>query len=830
MRLFDDFVRDCRVSIRGFRRTPGISVAIVVTLGLGIAANVTLAGVVKLVLLRPPEHVRQPEHLVRFVTAGPRTGVTRTIIGGANYPLLLDVQRGVPSLEGAAGYASRRLSLGVGPQAIEVRATLVSPNFFELLGANARFGHVFASTEGFPSSTSTGGPAVAILSHNFWTTRYGGDRAVLGTTMTVGSHSYVVAAVMSPGFRGLEVSEPDVWLPITVAADDPNVSIALEDRSKYSISLFGRVRDRRSLHSVEEQVLSVWRSNSRMLGDPDTSLRIVAVPIAEGWGATSKDDMSVVFWLQGVSALLLTIVCANVANVLLARAIDRQHEFTVRVALGVTRWRIIRLALVDGMLLSCAGALLALTLTLAGGPLLLRILQVNGERYLIDIRLLLFAGAATLITGLAISLLPAFRSWRSYGRGNLGVSEAVSRGSQARTRMLLVGVQGCVGVVLLVGATLFILSFRRAASLDLGLDAEATLRADINLDGIVAPNEAIAATYDEMLRKVRELPEVVGAALANSDPFAGGRAVSAHAPGQDADFLWNPTRGKVAIEAAVGDGFFSSVGSHVRGRDFARSDDRGAPRVAVVNTPLARVLYPNEDALGRCVILPSRAATAGEDECVTIVGVLAGVWYSSIVDREKPMVYIPLAQRRAFDGVWRPRGVFVRMRAGAVSSEEKVRVTLQSVRSDLPAVRVTPVRDLVAAQTRPWRVGSTVFGLFGGVALIIVAGGLYGAVAFAVSQRSYEVAVRFALGASRRHVMLTVCTESVSAVVIGLVAGMGAANAARRWIAPILFQSSPKEITVVVTCCAFLLFLCAIAAAIPAAAKVADERVAVLLR
>ncbi|MEJ7810795.1 MAG: ADOP family duplicated permease [Gemmatimonadaceae bacterium] len=819
-RWLADLRQDGRLTVRQMRRAPGMTTLIVLTLAVGIGANVTLVGAIRQLLLRAPEYVREPERVVRLLLDSRDGRGGGAVTSAANYPMLLDVQREATAFAAVAGFTWRQMSIGIGPDAADVRAALVSADFFPLLGAAPVLGRTFSAADGYPAGETTGGPPLAVLGHGFWQRHYGRDSGVVGRAIRIGAIVYSVVGVMPAGFRGVESDAPDVWLPITVAADDPGVYITLPDRARYALSMVARLHPAATPALAEQQAAAIWQRGLRaMVGGEtrDTPVRVVAASLIRGRGPDAPREVKVTLWLAGVSVFVLLITCANVANLLLGRAVARRHEVAVRLALGAGRGRLARQMLAEGVLLAAVSGAAALCVAAFGGPFLSRLLVGDAAGRFVDPGLFAFAAAIALGTGVVISLAPMLQSVRGEQITDLRVG--VSSGSpwNARVRLGLLVTQSALCMALLVGAGLFALSLKRVAALDLGLDVEHTLRALVNLDRLLLPDDAVGATYDEMLRRVRAIPGVAGAALANSDPYAGGRAVGPYTPRHDADFFWPPTVAHVAMEAAVGDGFFRAVGAtSLRGRDFERTDRRGAPRVAVINAPLARILYPGEDALGQCIVLP----VAGDDRsrsCVTIVGVLSGVWYGTMLNREKPMVYVPLAQRISSAGVFRPQGIFVRARGEPRPIVEEIRRALQSVRSDLPAVRVTLTRDAVAAEMRPWRLGATMFGLFGAVALVVAVVGLYGIVAFAVAQRSFELAVRLALGARRRDILRAVAGEGLGAVAVGLAIGAAGALSVRRWVGPLLYQTSANDPRVMLAIAALLFGVGFVAILLPTA-------------
>ena len=811
MSLVADLGHDFVLAARQLRRERALTLLVMVTLVVGIGANLTLVGAVRSLLFSSPPGVGEPSRVGRLLIAG--TSGASPMHGGANYPRLLDLQHQAPAFESLASVALRMLSTAKGPTAVELKAQIVSSNFFHVLGASPLFGRTFSPTDGFPSVTSTGGPPLTVLSHDFWVGRLAGDTAALGRQLTVGAISYTIIGVMPPGFRGIESTVPDVWLPVTVAAADPDARIDLADRARYSMHIIGRLRPGIAFERAERQATKVWRESDIAIPGVTQrdSTQVAFSPLDRGRSVDVPREARVTVWLAGASIVILLLACANVANILLSRSIARKHEIAVRLALGATPYRVVRQLVSHAGLLSVLSAGIALGFAAFFGPVLIRLLTgLDGGRFvdpaMVAISILVAFGTGALVS---LTSLPLVLS--SDQRSALQEPAGRSGRDARQTRLGLLAAQSAMCMVLLVVASWFTTSLRNISTLDLGIDEAHTLRALVNLDGVLASSDIVTATYDEMLRAVRGIPGVTAAAIASSDPYSAGRAVAPHTRSGSADLYWPPARRDVAIEAAVGDAFFSAVGARsLRGRDFRPSDTRAAPQVAIINEPLAHILFPNADPLGDCIIIPTRAGDRSS-LCVTVVGVLSGVWYSRITDRDKPMVFIPIAQRVGYDGVWRPQGVFVRTASNPRYVAEEVRRRLQAVRTDLPAVRLSIVADAVASETRPWRIGTFMFGLFGIVALIVAAVGLFAVVSLAVSERSFELAVRRAIGATNRDIVLTTAKGPLIAVLSGLFIGALASLVAGRWLSQILYETSPSDPTTLFGVAAVMIAAAAVA-------------------
>jgi putative ABC transport system permease protein len=408
-----------------------------------------------------------------------------------------------------------------------------------------------------------------------------------------------------------------------------------------------------------------------------------------------------------------------------------------------------------------------------------------------------------------ISLAPLVQSVASNLIAPLRGGATAGSAHVSRMRAALISTQAALCMILLIGAGLFAQSLHRVEGLDLGIDLDRTLMAKIDLGQNMLPDAEIEATYSAMLERVRAVRGVTRAALAEKDPYAFGRALAAHTPARSAESLWNEGALQVPMEADVDSGFFHAVGAmaSLHGRDFEATDRRGAPRVAIINEPLARLLWGLEDPLGKCMLVSWEGG-----DCVTVVGVLRGFWKHSILQRDRLVVYLPMAQSDRFV----PAGsMFIATRGNAGTVANAVRLAIQSVRPDMPAVTIARMSDVVAPELRPWRLAATMFGIFGAIAFLIAVVGLYGVVAFTAAQRSSEIALRIALGARTTNVLAVVARDGLRPVVGGLAFGVLATLAARRWIGPLLFQTSPSDPAIIFGVGALLLFVGAVASFIP---------------
>ncbi len=804
LRWLRDFRTDVYQTLRQMRRTPGAAAFIMMTLALGIGANVTMAGVIDRLLLRAPAEIGEPNFIRRVLFEVPGAPIGAF----ASYPKLLDLEREVPAFESVAGGSRQRLSVHGSAEAEDIAAALVSRNFFLVFRVRPALGRLFGEGDGFPQTATAGGPAVAVLSSEYWRRKFGGDRHVLGRILRIGGATYTVVGVAPPRFSGVDAGVPDVWLPLSVASDDAVRPGILEDRASSWLSLAARMRPGTNDATAAFQATRVALQDAPPVA-PYDHLRVLLASAIRGRGPDAPREVRVALWLGGVAAMVLLLACANVANLLLARAFTRRREIGIRAALGARRGRLVRQMLTESLLLATLSGGAAMGVAISVGGVVRRVFLVGGDLDggVIDARVFAYAAVVALGTGLLVGLVPLSHSLTPDLTRALKVGVSVGGGRSGRVRTTLLASQAALCAFLLVIAGFFAKSFRRVNALELGLNPDRVLIADFDPDEVMTAGQQREETYGELLDRVRTLPGVHRAVFARSAL----RAVNVHTASRSSALLTQRIHA-TPYESAVDSGYFRALGTPMRGRDFASQDVDGAAPVAIINEPLAALLFPGEEALGQCVFLPMRADEP-DRTCWTVVGVLRGYWYGrSILDRNGPLVYVPLAQRRV--GLGRPDRLIITMNGSASVTANAVRTVLHQMRPDLQRLRVEWLRDTLEPQLRPWRLSASMFSLFGGLALVIAGIGLYAVVAFIVVQRAPELAVRRALGARTRHVLATAAGQSLSAVALGVIVGLSTALGIQPWMGPLLFQTSATDVGVflgvslvlLVVACAALVF------------------------
>ena len=804
----DTLQQDLTYALRQLRRSPGFALAAVVTLALGIGANATMFGVIDRLLLRLPAHVTEPERLMLF-------SYVRTTADGSDddqealsYPLYRDLLE-ARTFERVAAYSRTSLAFGRGADARSINAMRVSASYFATLGVRPALGRLFvAEDDGNPIA-----PPVAVLGYAFWQNHFGGDRNVLGRSLPLGDGRYTVIGVAPEGFVGLGQSAIDLWIPLTAGVTADAYARWLTGRQAFWLRVIGRLRPGVAPAAARADASAAIRAGDRRAGVAPQWIaqrnpRIALVSARPRDARAGDPDAKVSLLLGAVSFLVLLLACANVANLLLARGIRRRREIAVRLALGVGRGRLLRLLVLESLVLASLGGAAAVLVARWGGELVRRVLFAGVEWVdsPVDGRVLAYTALAALATGLLAGLAPALQASSPQLTGALKEGAREGRVHRSRARRALLLVQAALTVVLLVGTGLFVRSLRRIEELPLGMDVERVLIATVSLSGTSYKSAEIAEIYRRLEETARGTPGVRGTALGTTLPFATAWAEEVKVPGRDSLPL---TRAGGPYFNAVTPGFFEAVGTRVlRGRGFTAADRAGRHRVVVVNETLARLWWPSESPLGRCM-------KVGGDTmpCAEVIGVVENTRRFQLIEDESVQFFIPLEHAPDY---LQPAVLFMRAAGDPNALIGTLRRRLQMAVPNLPYVRVAPFQEQISPQTRSWRLGATMFGAFGTLALILAAVGLYGVLAYDVSQRMHEMGVRVALGAQSRDVSRLVVWEGLRVVAVGSALGFAITMLAGRFVAPLLFQTSPREPAVFGVVGLVVLVVALVATSVPA--------------
>jgi predicted permease len=783
-----NLLRDLVLAARVLVKAPTFTLAAVLTLALGIGANTAVFTLADATLLRPlPVH--EPERLVTWSWS-------------SSWPHYQEYARRTDIFEGvmASGGISR-LNLTSGDTTQLVQGAYYSGNTFEVLGVRAALGRTL-----LPSDDKANGPIVAVLGHHFWRTRFGGDPDIVGRTFRINGQSATVVGVAEEGFRGVSLAaNPDLYLSAAVSGQFATGFFSRMDRMTTTgfvwLSVTGRLRPGVTAAQASDAMDALYAQLQPPKPGTRREERLELIPLqtrALGSGASSVRSFMTL--LTGVVGLTLLIACANLANLLLAKAAGRRREVGVRLALGATRARIVQQMLSESVLLAVLGGALGLlvaklalgavqTFELPGGlPLSALPLEISRSTLAVTF-------VISLVTGVIFGAAPAWRASRSDALASIrGHSRSATSRSHARS--VLLAAQVAMSLMLLTGTGLFARSLVAALGSPLGFDPDGVTTATVNL-GLARYDTARArGFYEASLESVRQVPGVTHIAWTNLLPTRGA-------------MMWNTEsedgRAITVHSAHVGPEFFGAVGTRLTaGRTFLPTDRSGPDRVAIVNEVMARDFFVGGNPIGkRLKVL---------DNWVTVVGVAE----NTIVDelREKPSAQLYLAFDQWLDG---PRGIatdtahlLVRTSGDAASLVPLVRERLRAQEPELPLYSVAPFADATAALVLPQRMGATLFTLFSAVALALVTVGIYGVASYVATLRQREIGVRVALGATGSAIRRMVLGQGAVPIGCGVAAGLLGALYASRATAAFLLDVSPWD---PVTFAAMTLLLLSVAAA-----------------
>jgi predicted permease len=810
--ILDSLRQDLKYAMRGLRSRPGFAIAVVSTLALGIGANAAMFGIVDRLLFRPPPLLRNPAATHRVYVQQTFRGERRFHEVG-RYARFTDLARWTRSFSRTAGHSRRNLAVGVGDAAREMSIGVVSASFFGFFDAPPTLGRYFTEAEDLPPA----GAPVAVLSHGMWRTAYGGRRDVLGSTIQIGPTIYTIIGVSTRGFVGLWPDRPPVaFIPITsyaagtgfqsqnvtwwrtygwgwmsmIAQRKPGVSIAAADADLTNAML----------RSYEAQRSELPSFPPASIGRP----RAVATSILYERGPNSSSVTKVATWIGGVSVVVLLIACANVANLLLARALRRRREIALRLALGVTRRRLLSQLLTESVLLALLGGAAGIVVAHFAGAILRASLLDRSEAAagFRDLRTVLFATTAAVTVGLITGLAPLLQARRADLTADLKAGSREGTYSRSRARVGLLVAQGALSVLLLIGAGLFVRSLRNVQSLRLGYDVDPVLLVTLNTRGVQIDSAASVALRQRLLEAAKETPGVENASLQSAVPFWSTWSMSLFVQGIDSV----NRLGQFDLNA-VSPEYFSTLGTRIlRGRGITGRDTERAQRVAVVSENMARTLWPGRDAIGQCMKI-----VADTMPCTYVVGIAENIKEQSLATDPGFYYYLPAAQYRPQTG-----GLFVRVRGDAPRLAEAVRRRLQREMPGASYVTIMPFSEIIGSQKRSWRLGATMFVAFGALAMVLAAVGLYSVLAYTVAQRTHELGVRRALGAQATDVVKLVVTDGLRVASAGMAIGIVVALWAGKWVQPLLFDVSSRDPAVFGLVAATLVVVAMAASWIPA--------------
>ena len=768
---------DLRYALRQLARSPGLSAAVALTFALGIGVNATMFTVIDRVLLRPPAYVLRPETIMQVVAGRQGEGYGQRTL---NYPVFKAIRDHAAGLTDVTAIYDVVVPVGRGQSASQAQGQLVTTNYFKLLGVTPRMGRVFRPEE---DAEPLGAP-IAVVSYDYWQAHLSGDERVIGRTLPILDRQFTVIGVMPPGFTGLGISGPDVWLPMSAGA------AKLAPATRWSTNANGswlRVLARLEPHVPAElaaaNAMRVTREVAPHAWFTGKTWSLAAQPIMSLRGAREGMTAAVTRLLAAMSFIVLIVACANVANLLLARGLRRREEIAVRLALGVSRARLVSSLLVESALLALIGGAVALIVAYWGSRIVFNLLFTDTALHasMADGRVLAFTGIVTITIGVLTGLLPALQASRTELAAVLK-SGSRDTGHRSRTRSALLVTQAALSVVLLFAAGLFVRSLANLTRVRMGVDIDRVALGILNLEVLGYSPHAGDDVMERTFERVRALPGVSHAALAMTAPFGASDIIDLKIRGRDSIVHAG------AMFNAVSPEYFKTLGARLlRGRDFSASDDAGAQRVLIVNETFATRYWGKENPIGQCV-------GAGDGlPCAEVIGVVENVRRQSIFEDSTGAAYLPLAQTL---GLAHPRQLLARIDgANPTAMLEPMRIAMQAAAPQLPYANVHLLADapIVRQEFRPYRLGALLFAVFGLLALALAAIGIYGVVSYNVGQRTREMGVRIALGAPSGRVARLVIAEGVAVTLIGVVIGVLLAVTGAGLAQPLLVDEPARD-------------------------------------
>jgi predicted permease len=807
--------QDLRYSARTLRKSPGFTAVAVLSLALGIGANTAIFSLLNAVVLRLLP-LRNPEQLVQFTYTFPKTGPDNWN-SWFDYPQFERFREQSKTLSGIFG------GTGIGRVNIRFRGTSVlargdayTDNFFSVLGVTPQSGRLFSAGEDRADAS------VAILSDRCWRSLFGADPSIVGGTVTINQIPFTVIGVTSQEFSGIALgSGTDVWVPLhALDRFSPDKKRWTESFSSWML-IAGRLQPGVSREQAQAELDIIHR---RLLAEqlPVSELhdresmqrfvaesRLVLRPAANGVNSGLRENytfpLKLLMWVAGI---VLLVACANVANLLLARASHRRREIAVRLALGAGRWRIVRQLLTESVMLASIGGVLALGIAWWGSVALVRMISTGDSPVALDVRpdwrIFAFTSAVSLLTGILFGLAPALRGTRvDPGPAMKEGSRNATQSSRVLDRLLVI-TQVALSVVLMIGAGLFVRTLQNLWSVNMGYERDNVLMFSVDAKLAGYPPDRAAAVYREILQRLQALPDVRSASASIVRPVddqfylidqieeVDGRRL----PDHDAIHVaWN----------AMSPRYFSTVATPILlGRDFDPRDKETAPPVVIVNESLARRAFPGQNPIGH------RLGPA------TVVGVVKDSLYGGAREQPRPVLYHPLFQHgRDQEYRWGFVSFELRYRSAA-NLLDQARREIASVDRNLPVFLAKTLRQQSAQSLLRERLLATVSSFFGGLALMLACLGLYGLMAYAVARRAGEIGIRMALGARRDHILWLVLRETLWLTLAGIAAGLPLALWAARYTKSLLFGIESADPLTIAATIALLIGVAALAGYIPA--------------
>ncbi len=799
----ESLFKDIRYGARALWKRPGFTAVAVITLALGIGANTAIFSVVNATLLRPLPF-KDPERVVMLWGFLPKMAQTTDKLpsSAGNFVTLRDQNH---SLENLSAFRSWGWQLTGGGEPELLRGARVSFDFFQAVGANPILGRSFTAEEDTPNRAP-----VAIISYGLWQRHFGGDQNVIGKTLSLTGRTVMVVGVMPRGFQfpgganmipGLQFAlQNDIWMPLAFTDEEKR------QQSTLNLALIGRLKLGVSAGQAESELRGL--EQNQPLGKIGYTINVL--PLQQQMVGKIRKLLVV---LLATVALVLLIACANIANLLLARASSRQKEIAIRAAMGAGRIRLIRQLLTESLLLSLGGGALGFLLAVWGSSLLVAFIPEDVPRIhevSVDGRILGFTLLVSFVTGVVFGLAPALQASRLDLNASLkeGMRGTTAGLRQNRLRSLLVVSEVAMALVLLVSAALLIKSFVRLLEVKPGFNPANVLTMDIQLPDLppsrYAKDEEQTAFFQQLMDRIKALPGVDGASAVVTLPLTGAfESTDLILAGQES--LSNAQRPEADYTTVTPDFFRTMQIPLLQGRQFTAQDTKGTPGVIIINDILARMCWPGEDPIGK------HFTVGFEKTPREIVGVVGSIKQTTLDAAVRPAMYMPHLQSPS-SGMT----VLVRTNGAPLAIAAAVREQVWALDRNIPVTHLQTMDQVFGASVAQPRFSMLVVGLFAALALVLASVGIYGVMAYSVSRRAHEIGVRMALGARTGQVLQLVLKEGMTLTLVGIAIGLFGAFALTRLMATLLFGVSAKDPITFISVAALLAAVALVACYIPA--------------
>ena len=813
----EDFFMDIRYGLRTLARNPGFAAVAVLTLALGIGANAAIFSLMNALLLRTLP-VNNPSQLVLF-GEGKWGGIMDELPNRSwqlfSFPFYRQVQGDSSAFSDVTAISSMSSAphgtIGDSAETEEIYAHLVSGTFFSTLGVNPILGRTFGEDD----DRIPGGSPVAVASYAWWKRRFGGAPSIIGEKMSIGSTVYTIIGVTPQEFFGTSVGEsPDVWIPLSMEEVLPPGWKGLNDKMFQSLYIIARRRPELSIEQAQTNVNVLFKQAAlEMAGSQPAKKQLDGIqhafikltPAASGLSRLRVQFSQPLRALMAAVGLVLLIACANIANLLLARATNRQREIAVRMSMGAGRWRVIRQLLTESFTLAMLGAVLGVALASWASKLLLVMVSGGPETIPVDVgldsRVLVFVVLVSLATPLLFGMAPAWRAARVELNSSLKQGRNIAAVNSPLARALVVG-QVALSLVLLVGAGLFLRTLVNLTNVDMGFDKHNVLVFGIEPASVGYKEDSrLTRLYQEIERRVSAIPGVRAASFSFFTFNQGAWSEDAWTPEESPEAKGN----REAVYNKVGRGFFSAMGLKLlSGRTFDQQDSENSPKVAVINETMARLFFPNESPLGRRFRMDGPDAKPENDRIV--VGVARDAKYMALKERPWPAAYLPYSQEPGY--LW---NFEVRYSGDAGSTAPAVRQVIHDVDPRLPVTGAGTLAEQVDRSVVDQRLTAQLSSFFSLVAVFLACIGIYGLMSYAVVHRTNEIGIRVALGAQQGQVLRLIMRQGLVLAASGVAVGIALALIFTRLLRSLLFGVQPFD-PVTFIGVAFLLTLIALAA------------------